>query len=110
MDANGERERKATLASQLKAMKDSTAYKAVMDRVAERCGSGKWWTGWIKADEAKAKVMRELARGYLAFDELVDQMIFEGETARKALETPKGDNALLSSPRSRFDALPGQDA
>lgn len=94
----GEREKKATLAASMRAMKDSAAYKAVMDRVADRCGSGKWWKGWVMADEAKAKMMRELARGYLAFDELVDQIIAEGDAAKKILDGPKGTD-IESSPR-----------
>jgi len=108
MDAGqGEREKKATLAASLRAMKDGSAYKAVMDRVAERCGCGKWWKGWILADESKAKVMRELARGYLAFDELVEQMIAEGDAAKKILDAPKGDD-MSSSPRRGMNLGQGE--
>lgn len=89
MSTQGERERKANLSIGLKVMQNSATYKAVMDRVAERCGSGKWWKGWVLADEEKAKWMRQMAKGYLAFDQLIQDMINEGESARKILEEGK---------------------
>lgn len=90
MDA--ERQRKAALGLQLKAMKESPAYQAVLQRIEIRCG--KFWKGWVVADEAKAKALREIARSYLGFDQLVDELIHEGATAAQILQ---GD-AAQSSP------------
>lgn len=94
-----ERERKANIGLAVRVMKDSAAYKAVMARIEDRCGSGKWWKGWVEADEAKAKIMREMAKGYLAFDALVDQIISEGDAARKLLDAKGNDLDNSSSPR-----------
>lgn len=103
MDISGERARKAALGRAVKAMKESPGYVAVMERVADRCGAGKWWKAWVLADEKQAEMLRVQARGYLSFDELVTQMIAEGENAQKILEDgSKGEAISPSSPRSRF--------
>lgn len=88
-EKNAERQKKQYLAEALRQMRSTPAYKAVLDRIDVRCG--KWFNAWVQADEEKAKHLREIAKGYYAFDALVQEMINEGETAGKLMQR-QGDN------------------
>ncbi len=92
--ARAERERKAALGLELRAMHESPAYKAVLARISENCG--KLYDGWLLADEQKAAMLREMGRGYRLFDALVLQMINEGDAAKKYLQ---GDETQSSPGR-----------
>lgn len=84
--ATAERQRKASVGRAVAQMQASPGYKFVMERVRERCGSGKWWRAWVVATEEKAAEFRTRAQGYLAFDALVEEMVNEGAVAEQILK------------------------
>lgn len=88
MEADAILAKKATTGGMLKLMRNGPAYKSVLERIDERCG--KFFHAWVNAEEDKAKVLREMAKGYFAFDALVMQMINEGDAAEKILQQKQG--------------------